>query len=189
VAAGAQSLLALPRRKHEGVMLAECRDLGVGGIAEYVTHGEGDPPATVQAALGQLCVDAAVALHLQWRGSTSGASVRQKRAKRAHALDSSARATVRSPTNASDPAAMSSAEHDEPEGADLVETPGIPVPDRIYLRVAMRDAVRGHRSLLVHGHVLHRDVRVNNVLVTLPVVPRVRFERRRRWWQVAADKT
>lgn len=32
----------------------------------------------------------------------------------------------------------------------------------------MRDAVRGHRSLLVDGLVLHRDVSVNNVLITLP---------------------
>jgi hypothetical protein len=36
----------------------------------------------------------------------------------------------------------------------------------------MRDAVGGHRSLLVDGHVLHRDVSVNNVLITLPTVPR-----------------
>jgi hypothetical protein len=32
--------------------------------------------------------------------------------------------------------------------------------------------VHGHRSLLVDGYVLHRDVSVNNVLITLPVVPR-----------------
>jgi hypothetical protein len=45
-----------------------------------------------------MCVDAAVALHLQWRRdkqpspySTYGASGRQKRAKRSHAFDSSER--------------------------------------------------------------------------------------------------
>jgi hypothetical protein len=186
-----------PDRKHEGLILAECRD-GVSGIAEYVYHDGGVPPVTVHGVLRQRCVDAAVALNLQWRRdkrllpcSTSGASVRQKRAKRSHALDSNASATTRTPTNANDPAATSSTERDEPEGADLAETPGIAIPDRIYTRVllrrgkpiydfatpvelllAMRDAVRGHRSLLVDGHVLHRDVSVNNVLITLPTVPR-----------------
>jgi hypothetical protein len=72
-----------PGRKHEGLMLAECRDLGVRGIAEYIAHDEGDPPVTVHAVLGQLCFNAPVALHLQWRRdnlpllySTSRASVR-----------------------------------------------------------------------------------------------------------------
>jgi hypothetical protein len=80
-----------PGRMHQGLMLAECRDLGVRGIAEYVTHDMGVPPITVHGVLGLLYVDAAVALHLLWRSnkrpspySTSGASVWQKRAKRSH---------------------------------------------------------------------------------------------------------
>jgi hypothetical protein len=67
----------------------------------------------------------------------------------------------------------------------------IPVPDRIYTRVllkqgkpiddfstpvellqAIRDAVRGLESLLVVGHMLHRDVSVNNILITIPEAPR-----------------
>ena len=62
-----------------------------------------------------------------------------------------------------------------------------PIPDRIFTRVlmsrgkpidgftdpvelllAMRDAVRGHRSLLIDGHILHRDISVNNIMITTP---------------------
>jgi len=66
----------------------------------------------------------------------------------------------------------------------------IPVPDRISTRVlmgrgkpidefadpvelllAMRDAVRGHRSLLIDGHILHRDISVNNIMITIASSP------------------
>jgi hypothetical protein len=88
-----------------------------------------------------MCVDAAVALHLQWRRdkqpspySTYGASGRQKRPKRSHALDSSASATARTPASTSNPAVTPSAEHDETEVEDLAETSGIAAPDRISMR-------------------------------------------------------
>jgi len=67
----------------------------------------------------------------------------------------------------------------------------IPVPDRISTRVvmsrgkptdeftdpvelllAMRDAIRGHWSLLIDGRFLHRDISVNNIMITLPSYPR-----------------
>jgi len=67
----------------------------------------------------------------------------------------------------------------------------IPVPDRISTRIlmsrgkviddfanpielllAMRDAVRGHWSLLIDGRFLHRDISVNNIIITMPSYPR-----------------
>jgi hypothetical protein len=39
-------------RKHEGVMLANCQNLHVEGIAEYIAHDEGIPPVTVHSVLG-----------------------------------------------------------------------------------------------------------------------------------------
>jgi hypothetical protein len=37
---------------------------------------------------------------------------------------------------------------------------------------AMRDAVKGHRSLLLDGHMLHRDISINNIMITIPECPR-----------------
>jgi hypothetical protein len=88
--------------------------------------------------------------------------------KRSHALDSRASATARTPASTSNRAATPSAEHDEIR-------PGKPIDDfasPVELLLAIRDAVYGHRSLLVDGLVLRRDVSVNNVLITLPAVPR-----------------
>jgi hypothetical protein len=87
--------------------------------------------------------------------------------KRSLALDSSASTTGQTPASTSEQAATPSAEHDEPEEADLAETSGIAVLDRIFPRVlltwgklidefaipvelleAIRDALKGNRSLL-----------------------------------------
>jgi hypothetical protein len=148
--------------------------------------------------LGQQFVSAPVTLHLRWWHdkrpspySTSGPSSWQKRAKRSQAHDSGTSDIALTPTTKSNLALSQSAKHDKPEGANLADIPGIVIPDRIYTRVllrygkpiddfatpvelleAMRDAVRGHQSLLVKGHVLHRDVSVNNILITVPTVSR-----------------
>jgi hypothetical protein len=39
--------------------------------------------------------------------------------------------------------------------------------DPVELLRAMRDAVRGHRSLLIDGRILHRDISVNNIMITI----------------------
>jgi len=80
---------------------------------------------------------------------------------------------------------------DEVGSEAIVGVAEIPVPDRISTRVlmsrgkpideftdpvelllAMRDAVRGHRSLLIDGHILHRDISVNNIMITIASRPR-----------------
>jgi len=45
--------------------------------------------------------------------------------------------------------------------------------DPVELLLAMRDAVRGHRSLLIDGHILHRDISVNNIMITIASRPRI----------------
>jgi len=81
---------------------------------------------------------------------------------------------------------------DEVGSEAVVGAAEIPVPDRISTRVlmsrgkpidefadpvelllAMRDAVRGHRSLLIDGHILHRDISVNNIMITIASRPRI----------------
>ena len=81
---------------------------------------------------------------------------------------------------------------DEVVSEAVVGAAEIPVPDRISTQVlmsrgkpidefanpielllAMRDAVRGHRSLLIDGHILHRDISVNNIMITIAACPRI----------------
>ena len=81
---------------------------------------------------------------------------------------------------------------DEVVSEAVVGVAEIPVPDHISTRVlmsrgkpidefadpielllAMRDAVRGHRSLLIDGHILHRDISVNNIMITIASRPRI----------------
>jgi len=82
-------------------------------------------------------------------------------------------------------------DNEEVGSAAAVGAAEIPVPDRIStwvlisrgkpvdeftdpveLLLAMRDAVRGHRSLLIDGHILHRDISVNNIMITTASRPR-----------------
>lgn len=184
-------------RKHEGLMLAECRNLGVEGIAECIAHDEGLPAITAHGVLGQQCVSAAAALHLGWRHdrrplpySMSIPSSRQKRTKRSQALASGANNTAPTPDHRERSGADAErrarqARGGAPDGDTRDCAPGPHLHARTAttwqanrrLRftgrtlLAMRDAVRGHRSLLVDGNVLHRDVSVN-ILITLPSVPR-----------------
>lgn len=44
--------------------------------------------------------------------------------------------------------------------------------DPLELLQCMRDAIRGHRSLLTTGGILHRDISINNIMITLPQYPR-----------------
>jgi len=40
--------------------------------------------------------------------------------------------------------------------------------DPAELLLAMRDAVRAHRALLIDGHILHRGISLNNIVITTP---------------------
>jgi hypothetical protein len=42
--------------------------------------------------------------------------------------------------------------------------------DPVELLPAMRDAVCGPLSLLIDGHILHRDISVNNIMISIATV-------------------
>ena len=54
--------------------------------------------------------------------------------------------------------------------SEVIVSRGKPIAefaDSLELLRAMRDAVKGHRSLLEKGRILHRDISINNIMITI----------------------
>jgi hypothetical protein len=215
-------------RQHEGAMLQKCRDRQVKGVAQYIAHDEGSlgsgrPPNSVHSILGKRCLDAAVALDLDWKANKRPSPHTPSRSKRFKPSNdvggkrslmsdpntmrsTSATDLVFGPPSSSQHRPIFGGTSDNNVPGAQATTPSVPVehsasvsdtpqtpliPDRIYTRLlmgrgkpidrfedvpellrAMRDAVKGHRSLLLDGHMLHRDISINNIMITIPECPR-----------------
>jgi hypothetical protein len=231
------------QRENEAVMLRDCRDANVEGIAEYIGHEESLEVETVHQILGPTLLQAAIPFDLDWKSkkrsspyvATSASSAKRyktstdaaiianstsnplRRSGRfqskssmhqlpRHSRRSSTLAglgTPLSPEPRTYPCSMEApavvvpdddnVDEDEPDAETIAAARASEtyIPDRIHTRVvmsrgirideckeyldvllAMRDAVRGHRSLLTKGGILHRDISHNNIMIPHHAAPR-----------------
>jgi hypothetical protein len=170
-------------RPSEGELLESANKAGVVGIAIHLAHH--DDKETVHTILGP-CREPTRRLDMQ----NTNHMARYHRPRNSK----SSRST---PPNVATPLGAISEDADKveksnrPEAAETHSAEAITIPNRIRTVVVMsrgraiskftspdelllsfRDAIRGHRSLLTTGGILHRDISINNIMMTDPLYPR-----------------
>lgn len=180
-------------RESEGVLLQLAATHGVKGIAVYLAHKDVD---SVHDILGKhLKIISNV--KLKKRPSDQFSSRPTKRTKTSgFATTTDSAISLWSGKRSRTSASASKQQNTISRSAELSNEffdPNLPsaVPDRINTRLltsrgipitdwdkpldllrSMRDAIRGHRSLLTLAKILHRDISTNNIMMTHPLHPR-----------------
>ncbi|KAF8241298.1 hypothetical protein K440DRAFT_665378 [Wilcoxina mikolae CBS 423.85] len=187
-------------RESEGTLLKEAHDLGVQGLATYIHHTDIETVHDILGECVQpsRAVDLESKSRTKKRQSeqSSRSSKRAKlRASGASSLHPSPMSTTPASTLVSDltDGNSQSGTPSNPPAEDREDNTvdRLNIHNRIHTRIViargkslmdwdnplellqcMRDAIRGHRSLLTTGGILHRDISINNIMITLPQYPR-----------------
>ncbi|KAA8895049.1 hypothetical protein FN846DRAFT_971420 [Sphaerosporella brunnea] len=183
-------------RRHEGDLLELARQHNVQGIARHVAHDDGHQP-TVHELLGNALVDAATPLDRKGAATENPPASKKRRASDFQLRTQSIKRSRGSPATASNETpAVGALDLDETEEYVAFPDRDRRIPNRIATRVvlergipitrwltsgpsshlsllrSLRDAIRGHYSLLTAARILHRDISKNNIMMADPLHPR-----------------
>lgn len=178
----------------EGILLLEAQTAGIEGLVEYIGHTDMHVAGALDDISGNIMkgldLTGVRALNLRPAESRSTASPSPLELHSLGPLRSSnsAHGPQKSPYPGSLPRVGSSQSRQWTSGSlavtpvsvnrvhtRLITTKGRPITQfrsNRELLLALRDAIQGHRSLFRHG-ILHRDISVNNIMITLGRLPRL----------------
>ncbi|TGZ80773.1 hypothetical protein EX30DRAFT_372091 [Ascodesmis nigricans] len=170
-------------RHNEGDLLKEAAEAGVKGIAIYSGHEDRE---SVHDILGKVQITGTLPLRKHVRSLTSTISGSSTKRTRSSAPAPESRASKRRKSSTNPRATELYATEIEYEFEE-VPKPNLIIPNRIHthllispgisitkvkdpldLLLTMRDAIRGHRSLVTNAGILHRDISINNIMMTHP---------------------
>ncbi|TGZ81932.1 hypothetical protein EX30DRAFT_239918 [Ascodesmis nigricans] len=174
-------------RHNEGDLLKEAAEAGVKGIAIYSGHEDRE---SVHGILGKVHITGTIQLRKHKRSVTSAVSRSSTKRTRNSTPAPESGSSKRRKTSTNSRATEVYATEIEYEFKELPK-PNLVIPNRIHthllispgisitdvkdpldLLLTMRDAIRGHRSLLTNAGILHRDISINNIMMTRPSHPR-----------------
>ncbi|KAI5777266.1 hypothetical protein EDC01DRAFT_732611 [Geopyxis carbonaria] len=148
-------------RASEGDLLKHATEHGVKGVAIYRVHEDRE---CVHDILGRVQITGTIPLKRNNSTPTEESESSRSKRKPSSVLAPASRASKRSKASVNPPTTKPLATGSESE---LREDPqlGLTIPPHLS---CMRDAIRGHRSLLTDAGILHRDISINNIMMTDP---------------------